>query len=413
MCSSYGRCWDVLTELDYSSLSSSSASDEFVLYYVLKSDFALARADVNDALACIKQARALANNCNKKDDPASSSSDSSSSSSSSSSFTSSLTPPLLYLSGFELMLNGKIAECIDVFKQCLLLTPTDLFLLKKLQLLYFMQGDTGSMVSICRLPSVIAACESMPFFHGMMAFGLEEDDQVEEALAAAQKGLALRKDDTWCIHAFAHLYFATGEIDKGIRIIEENAQYYPHTMSFMFTHIYFHLALFYVELDQFDRVDQIFNSFIWPHPPKPASTAVATTDTTDSSASSTPSSSVAVPSMTHSYGIALTPHSFSSNDPYYPEDQNAALNLLLRWEMRAHLLPAYSAETFNSYWRSVVSYVPEEGSQLLSLYGFLQVYGIARAGFKARAKKLINSAFAQIDMTPEADKKEKLKGETA
>lgn len=84
----------------------------------------------------------------------------------------------LYLRGFESMMGNDLSEAISLFHQVLDLAPNDLFAIKKAQLLKFVVGDRRGMVEVAQRADVAAACENLPYYHGMLAFALEENDQV-------------------------------------------------------------------------------------------------------------------------------------------------------------------------------------------------------------------------------------------
>lgn len=58
-----------------------------------------------------------------------------------------------------------------------------------------------------------------PFYHGCLAFALLEAGRLTEAEAAAQTGLALRKDDPWAQHALCHVYHERCQFEEGIRFM--------------------------------------------------------------------------------------------------------------------------------------------------------------------------------------------------
>jgi hypothetical protein len=100
--------------------------------------------------------------------------------------------------------------------QCLSSCPGDLFLAKKVQLLCFVLGDRRGMLSVMRRSDVAAACTPRSYYGGMLAFALEENDQLDAARSAALRSLEIESRDPWAIHVMAHIFFAEAELDRGV-----------------------------------------------------------------------------------------------------------------------------------------------------------------------------------------------------
>merc|ERR1719219_3207929 len=91
------------------------------------------------------------------------------------------------------------------------------------------------------------ANQGRPFYWGMLSFALEEMGRMDEAAKAAQEGLRIDPNDPWVHHAFAHVYYFSGEIDAGIKVLQEHSSKWRRLCPFIKTHNWWHLALFRAE----------------------------------------------------------------------------------------------------------------------------------------------------------------------
>jgi tetratricopeptide (TPR) repeat protein len=100
---------------------------------------------------------------------------------------------------------------------------------------------------------------------GMHAFGLEEMGDYARAEEQGRRALELNRRDPWAVHAVAHVMEMQGRIGEGIGwLTERSADWAPDNM-FAF-HNWWHLALYHLDLDQHDRVLQLYDEAIRPKP---------------------------------------------------------------------------------------------------------------------------------------------------
>ena len=128
--------------------------------------------------------------------------------------------------------------------------PRDLAALKLLHYHLFNRGDFPALLKSARA-SADAAPRLGPV-HGMAAFGYEQLHLLDEAERAARHGLALMPGDPWAQHALAHVMLTQGRIDEGIGFLEEARAGWAGLNSFMLTHLWWHLALFYLSAGRDD-----------------------------------------------------------------------------------------------------------------------------------------------------------------
>ncbi len=88
---------------------------------------------------------------------------------------------------------------------------------------------------------------------GMMAFGLEETGRYSRAEALGRRCVEIQPLDGWGQHAVAHVLEMQGRQKEGIAWMRGNASAWAEN-SFFATHNWWHLALYYLDLDQIDEV---------------------------------------------------------------------------------------------------------------------------------------------------------------
>jgi hypothetical protein len=136
--------------------------------------------------------------------------------------------------------------------------PRDLVIAKTQQYFEFNRGNSPAMLRIS-----LKAMEhnaDVPYVHGMAAFAYEQCHLLDQAEQAARRALQMRRKEPWAQHALAHVMLGRGLIDEGAGFLEGTADTWVELNSFMLTHLWWHLALFYLSqgrrastLDLYDR----------------------------------------------------------------------------------------------------------------------------------------------------------------
>jgi tetratricopeptide (TPR) repeat protein len=139
--------------------------------------------------------------------------------------------------------------------------PRDLVIIKLAQYLYFNTGDAPSMLraGLKALP----AASGEPFVHGMIAFGYEQCHQLEQAEASARHAIDIEPTDAWAHHAIAHVMLTQGRVLEGAAFMEEMAPRWDGLNSFMYSHNWWHLALFYISMGKHDEVRAAYDTHVW------------------------------------------------------------------------------------------------------------------------------------------------------
>ncbi|HWA43642.1 MAG TPA: tetratricopeptide repeat protein [Hypericibacter adhaerens] len=146
--------------------------------------------------------------------------------------------------------SGHWQDAAAAWEAVLLEHPRDLFATKVLQDLYFFLGDSANLRDTVGrvLPSWSESDAGYGFLLGMLAFGLEESGDYQQAERLGRAAIARNAYDPWAHHAVAHVLEMQGRIGDGIAFLSGGAPYWAE--SFFAVHNWWHLALY--ELDHGD-----------------------------------------------------------------------------------------------------------------------------------------------------------------
>jgi tetratricopeptide (TPR) repeat protein len=143
--------------------------------------------------------------------------------------------------------------------------PHDLLALQVGHQTDFFRGDSRMLRDrIARaLPSWT---EKMPEYHsllGMYAFGLEETGDFARAEKFGRKAVDLEIRDGWAQHSVAHVLEMQSRQKEGIAWMEQNVDGWGRD-SFLAVHNWWHLALYYLEYGDFQKVFALYDKHIYP-----------------------------------------------------------------------------------------------------------------------------------------------------
>jgi len=157
--------------------------------------------------------------------------------------------------------DGDVPACVKLCEDILTDHPRDMVALKLGQYHTFNAGDYVSMLRLA-LKSMPAA-EDIPYAHGMLAFGYEECHLLDDAEKAARRAMELRRDEPWAHHALAHIYLTRGQTAEGAAFLESVADTWSNLNSFMHSHNWWHLALFYISAGRQSDVVKAYDTHVW------------------------------------------------------------------------------------------------------------------------------------------------------
>ncbi len=92
----------------------------------------------------------------------------------------------------------------------------------------------------------------------MSAFGHVETNFLEKGRLSALTGLKLQPRDSWSTHAIAHYNEYSREYDSGIQHLLATESDWS-TCTMLAPHIYWHMSLFHLELNQHNEAQKILD----------------------------------------------------------------------------------------------------------------------------------------------------------
>ncbi|MDF3074719.1 MAG: Tetratricopeptide repeat protein [Alphaproteobacteria bacterium] len=138
--------------------------------------------------------------------------------------------------------------------------PRDVFGVKLGQKHYFYLGESEAMLRLA--DTTMDANRDVPMMHGMRAFALEQCHRLEEAEEAGRLGASLMRDP-WAHHAVAHVMETQGRFEEGLAWMQGHSRSWDQCNSFMYTHNWWHLALFLIDADRTDEALALFDRRVW------------------------------------------------------------------------------------------------------------------------------------------------------
>lgn len=202
--------------------------------------------------------------------------------------------------------------------------PRDLASVKLHQYFSFNRGDARSMLAIARKAE--AANLESPYLHGMLAFGYEQMHDLRAAEREARLALEIKEKEPWAQHALAHVMLSTGRVREGVDFLHQAQRTWVDLNSFMYTHNWWHKALFHISLGDTAAVFDAYDNHVW--------------------------------------GI----------EPGYSQDQVGAVSLLARMEI--------AGLDVGDRWQQLAEHLRPRARDVLQPFLTLQyLYGLARADF--------------------------------
>jgi hypothetical protein len=157
--------------------------------------------------------------------------------------------------------DGDIPELLKVCDQITTDHPRDMVILKLAQYHLFNHGDAAGMLRMAL--KALPEAQDIAYAHGMIAFGYEQCHLLDRAEAAARHAMTLQPDEAWAHHAIAHVMLTEGRVTEGAAFMESVASTWSELNSFMRSHNWWHLALFYLSLGRHDDVRTAYDAHVW------------------------------------------------------------------------------------------------------------------------------------------------------
>lgn len=242
----------------------------------------------------------------------------------------------LYISAIAAWAAGAIDRAIDLHEAIAQAFPRDLLSVQQGQYHYFYQGDKAGLLRISQ--TVLPANQENAYLHGMIAFGLEQCHQLREAEIWGRRATEMQRHNPWAHHAVAHVMETQRRADEGIAWMESLADTWNHCNSMLYTHNWWHLALYYLAKHDAQTVLKLYDQQVW--------------------------------------GLARKDS---------PKDQVGAIALLLRLEL-------HGIEVGEARWQALALYLlPRIHEHALPFQDLHYIYALARAGRFAWANEMLLS----------------------
>lgn len=151
-----------------------------------------------------------------------------------------------------------VREIADTLTQAY---PQDLPLLKIAQYHAFNAGDAAHMLKLAN--QALPANRHLAPMHSMLAFAHEQSNHLDEAERAAHQALEIHEHEPWAHHALAHVHLGRGTLDEGLAFLSASAPAWQNLNSFMFTHNWWHIALFDIAKGDVSNALKIYDDYCW------------------------------------------------------------------------------------------------------------------------------------------------------
>ena len=157
-------------------------------------------------------------------------------------------------------LAGRPSRSALIFDEISREVPGDGFAMKMAQAIRFLYGDIAGMRRSAEA-AIGAFADDHPhagYAHGCHAFACEEAGELTLAEAAGVRALELAPDDAWALHAVAHVHEMRGHAQKGRDWLLPRQAAFAGCSNFRH-HVWWHYALFEMELGNIDRVLDLYD----------------------------------------------------------------------------------------------------------------------------------------------------------
>ena len=159
-------------------------------------------------------------------------------------------------------IHGDFFGAVQEWEAVLTRYPRDLLALQLVHLTDVLLGDVvGQRDVVARVFNLWD--ESIPgyeFVLGFYSFGLEENRDYHTAEEMGRQALALRPDNPYAVHAVGHVMEMMGRQAGGIRFMADHVGRWG-TSNFA-NHLWWHTALFHLDLGETDAVLAIYDSHL-------------------------------------------------------------------------------------------------------------------------------------------------------
>lgn len=155
-----------------------------------------------------------------------------------------------HVAAITLWTSGRADEAAAAMRAHLAAYPRDVMVFQRLYYVYFWQGRFPQMLELTE--GLLPHYPGDSFVLGTHAFALEEADRCTEAIAAADRALALNPRDAWAVHALAHALYESADFDTGVSRLPP-AIHPCRGLNWFRNHLLWHLALLHFARGEYGR----------------------------------------------------------------------------------------------------------------------------------------------------------------
>ncbi len=162
---------------------------------------------------------------------------------------------------------GDIRRTNAIWDSILIDHPHDMLALRLAHTMHFFCGDLAKMRDAMTraMPRWDESVPGYGFVLGCRSFSLEENGEYAAAEPLGRRAVEMNENDIWAGHAIAHVLEMQGRRKEGIAWVDDHQE--PWRKRGLFAHhIWWHRALCYLELEQFDAVMESFDHEFWAEP---------------------------------------------------------------------------------------------------------------------------------------------------
>ncbi|MDX2216194.1 MAG: tetratricopeptide repeat protein [Oculatellaceae cyanobacterium bins.114] len=167
----------------------------------------------------------------------------------------------LYIQAIAAWATGHMTQAIALHTTLAEQFPQDLLSVQQGQYHYFYQGDKTGLLHI--VETVLPENANNPYWLGMTAFALEQCHRLAEAEALGRQAIALERHNPWAHHAVAHVMEMQGRSQDGIAWMESFAPLWDDCNSMLYTHNWWHVALFYLAEGDLQQALALYDQHVW------------------------------------------------------------------------------------------------------------------------------------------------------
>ena len=156
---------------------------------------------------------------------------------------------------------GRPERALDLHRRIAPSWPRDLLNLKLAQIHQLNRGDRAGMRELAE--AALPHGREHSYAWGMLAFALEQAGALDAAEDAGRRAVGMNRDDPWAQHAVAHVLEARGDPEHGLAFLAPLSCTWDRCSSFMYTHNWWHAALFRLDMDDAAASLALFDTRVW------------------------------------------------------------------------------------------------------------------------------------------------------